>query len=280
MNKAEFPEYKTIDSDELKSLQLEILQVVHDFCKKNEIRYSMCGGTLIGAVRHKGYIPWDDDIDIMMPRPDYERFHVLFNEQTDSVYKIISAYNDRQFFQPFGKVVDMRTFLKERYARPLDSLGVNIDVFPIDGLPDDEKVRDSYWKKIKQKKFIASCIYQKASKKERGVKKLVRKFLFTAFRPLPGNFFALRLHSQGKQFDFASGRIIANSIFGYGKKEEMPTTLFDDFVELDFEGRKFCSVADWKTYLTNIFGDYLVLPPENERIAKHDFEVWWRNTNE
>lgn len=276
MNMNDFSEHKKIDLDELKALQLGILQAVHDFCMENSIRYSLCGGTLLGAIRHKGYIPWDDDIDIMMPRPDYEKFHHLFNEQKDSVYKMISAYNDKQFFQPFGKVVDTRTSLKERYSRPLDNLGVNIDVFPVDGLPNDERERDSYWKSIKLKKFVSSCVYQRANHKEHGIKKIIRAILFFLFKPLPGNFFALRLHRIAAGFDFPSSKKIANSIFGYGRKEEMPVKLFDEFVSVDFEGKKINSVADWNSYLTNLFGDYMRLPPEESRIAKHDFEVHWK----
>lgn len=269
---------KPISINELKPLQLEILETVDSFCRKNGIRYSLCGGTLLGAIRHKGYIPWDDDIDIMMPRPDYERFHDEFNKSSDNSFKMVSAYNNNEFFLPFGKVVNTRTFLKERYDRPISEMGLNIDIFPIDGLPSDKEEREHYWKKVKIEKYISTCLYQKKNKKEHGIKKILRQFLFTIFKVHKGNYFSLKLHARAKLFDFSRGDLIANSIFGYGKKEEMPANLFSSFVDVDFEGRKFCAIADWKTYLSTIFGDYMKLPPKEEQVAKHDFEMYWRTS--
>ena len=270
---------KKIEIAELKSLQLEILQYVHDFCKTNQIRYSICGGTLLGAVRHKGYIPWDDDIDIMMPRPDYELFCKKFNDkalQTDSTYKIISSYNDSQFFQPFAKVVNTKTVITESYDRPIDNLGINIDVFPIDGLPNDENKREKYWKFIAKQKNISTAVYEKDNPKEHGIKKVLRRFLFVIFSFRKANFYANKLHRYGKKNQFEGSDFIANSIFGYHKKETMPGTLFDSFVELDFENKKFMAVKAWKTYLTNLFGDYMKLPPVEQQVTKHDFEAFWR----
>ncbi len=271
--------HSQINIDELKQLQLGIMQFVHNFCLKNHVRYSMSGGTLLGAVRHKGYIPWDDDIDIMMPRPDYELFCKLFNDKTaqkDSIYKIISSYNDSQFFQPFAKVVDTRTFLKEKYDKSVDNLGVYIDVFPIDGLPNDKNKREKYWHFIAKQKNISTAVYIKNNPKEHGIKKALRRILFFIFSFRHANFYANKLHKYGKRNRFAGSKFIANSIFGYHKKETMPGTLFDSFIELDFEGRKFMAVKDWKTYLTNLFGDFMKLPPVEQQIAKHDFEVFWR----
>ena len=100
-----------ITLEELKSLQMNILDYVDSFCKENNIRYSLCGGSLIGAIRHKGYIPWDDDIDIMMPRPDYDKFLALFNKNADSRYCAINYLTDKEFYQPFSKIVDTSTVL-------------------------------------------------------------------------------------------------------------------------------------------------------------------------
>ncbi|EID83893.1 LPS biosynthesis protein [Treponema sp. JC4] len=107
-------------------------------------------------------------------------------------------------------------------------------------------------------------------------KKNIRKVLFYIFKLLPGNFFPKRFDRIAKQNDFESSNIIANSIFGYGRKEEMPGNLFDEFVDVDFEGRKYKSVKDYHTYLSNIFGDYMQLPPKEMQVAKHDFEAYYK----
>lgn len=268
---------KQINIEEIRKLQISILLYVHEFCKKNNIRYSLSGGTLLGAVRHKGYIPWDDDIDIMMPRPDYERFVHEFNKNREDVeFKVVSSYNDSQFFQPFAKVVNTKTFLKETYKRPVAQMGVYIDVFPIDGLPNDEQKREKYWNFIARQKNISTAVYENDSSKEKGIKKSARKFLYLMFSFRKANFYANKLHKYGKKNNFEGSKYIANSIFGYHKKETMPGNLFDSFVELDFEDRKFMAVADWNTYLANLFGDYMKLPPVEQQVSKHDFEAWWR----
>ena len=268
---------KQLDIDEIKKIQLSILDYVHKFCVENDIHYSLCGGTLIGAVRHKGYIPWDDDIDIMMPRPDYEKFCKIFNFNENSGYKVLNSYNDRDFFQPFSKVVDVNTVLVESYDRPTKDLGVNIDVFPIDGLPNNSSEREKYWKRIFKKRNFATVIYTKNNKKEHGMKKVIRLILFYLCRPFPANIFAKKLHRLGKHNTFENSNIIANSIFGYGKKEEMPGNLFSSFIDIEFENRKFKAVENYDVYLSNLFGDYMQLPPENERIAKHDFKAFLKN---
>ena len=109
---------KAITEEELKVIQLDLLQKTADFCEKNGIRYYLCGGTLIGAIRHKGYIPWDDDIDISMPRPDYDRFISIFNKP-ENYYQVIDMSNDKKYGFPFAKVHDTRTFVDELLSKCL-----------------------------------------------------------------------------------------------------------------------------------------------------------------
>jgi len=266
---------KAIDIKELKVLQLEIMQSIHDFCIQNDIRYSISGGTLLGAVRHKGYIPWDDDIDCMMPRPDYEKFLRTFNRKK-SDFKVISCYNNKSFYQPFAKVINTKTILIGSGDRKIQNLGVNVDVFPIDGLPNEEKNRKRYWNKIGKKKNFSSVIYTKFMPNEFWIKKIIRIILYYLFRPFPANWYAKKLHKIAMKNSFENSIFVANSIFGYHTKEQMPKTLFDDFILLDFENKSFLSVKNYDTYLSNLFGDYMQLPPKEKQIQKHDFEVFWR----
>ena len=267
---------KEIKIDELRQLQLEAMQAIHDFCTKNNIHYSISGGTLLGAVRHKGYIPWDDDIDCMMPRPDYERFVRTFNDNNDSEYRVISSYNDKYFFQPFAKVVNTKTIMVVHEDRPMPNLGVFIDVFPIDGLPNNEKKREHYWNWIAKKKHFSSVIYSKNNPKEHGVKKIARLVLFCLFRPFSANWYTNKLHQFGMKNPFDKSTFVANSIFGYHKKEQMPKSIFESYILLAFEDRKFYAIKDYNTYLSNLFGDYMKLPPVEQQVTKHDFEIYWR----
>lgn len=129
---------KQVTGEQLKKIQLEILDVVTQFCDANGIRYWLDSGTLLGAIRHKGYIPWDDDVDLGMLREDYERFLSIFNKSNDR-YRAVSLENDPKFYLPFTKVCDTTTVLYEPDEKGF-KLHINVDVFPYDRAPDDDKI--------------------------------------------------------------------------------------------------------------------------------------------
>lgn len=130
--------------EELKSIQLGILKDVHDYCSSTNITYWLAYGTLLGAIRHNGYIPWDDDIDIAMPREHYEKFIQSYKKKNTVVY---SCSNNKKYILHFAKVYDTRTILKE-YANMNIETGVYIDIFPIDNVPDFKKQQDQLCRKI------------------------------------------------------------------------------------------------------------------------------------
>ena len=125
-----------IDSKELKKIQLEILDAATSFCEQNGIRYWLDCGTLLGAIRHKGYIPWDDDVDLGMLREDYDRFLTLFNRE-NSKYKFVCIENSPDFYLAHGKVCDTETLLYEPDENGY-KLHVNIDIFVYDNAPNDD----------------------------------------------------------------------------------------------------------------------------------------------
>ena len=128
---------------DIQSVSLEVLKDVHDFCITNDIRYSLAYGTLIGAVRHQGFIPWDDDIDIFMPRPDYEKFCKIYPSEK---YKLISSY-DQDSYLAFSRVCEMdKTLVKEFVPWCKCDTGVWIDVFPLDGAEENKEEWDARYR--------------------------------------------------------------------------------------------------------------------------------------
>ena len=128
---------KELTIEELKEVELNILKDVAKFCEINKIQYFLCGGTLLGAIRHKGFIPWDDDIDIAMPRADYERFFKLYNGN-NSRYKADSLENNNNWHMSFGRVGDINTVLYEHTLKnKYKKYHAFIDIFPVDGLPNN-----------------------------------------------------------------------------------------------------------------------------------------------
>lgn len=144
---------KELTLRELQNEELNILKDVHSFCKKNNIRYSLYGGTLIGALRHKGFIPWDDDIDIIMPRPDYDRFCKNYKSVN---YKVADMHSEKSFMLAFARVYDdKRTTSISTYPWISKDVGVWIDVFPADGLSlDESKIKWMYKKVICLRRLI------------------------------------------------------------------------------------------------------------------------------
>lgn len=261
---------KEIDINELREIQLGILDKIHAFCMERGIRYSLGGGTLLGAVRHKGYIPWDDDVDIMLPRPDYNRFLKEF----DGVYphlKILNAFTDYGYILPFSKVIDERTVLVERVSEEVTRKnGVFVDVFPVDGLPPEEGLDSFLGKMVNINRLM---IYTSP-----GDEALVRfPFLKTICMLFINHRKTVeRAEKFISSIDFVTAEY-AGAISGrYGHKEHMEANVFREYSDIAFEGRTYRCISAYDAYLTKHYGDYMRLPPIEMQVRNHDFRAWWK----
>lgn len=263
---------KEISYSELREIQLDVLQYVHDFCDSRGIKYSLAYGTLLGAVRHGGYIPWDDDIDIAMLRDDYERFAKEFNKAKGH-YHFYECRNDKDVHIAFGKVADIRTLVIE--GADTKNLGVAIDVFPIDNLCDtyeeSRKYYQSYW--LQKSLLVLKC--RKVSEVRSWWKKPVFAAvkLFTIWYPL--HQISIKMTNRALMHKNPSSNYVGLIMDGYDN-EIMERRIWSEFEERTFEGRSFKSVKDFDSYLKCEYGDYMQLPPEKERVPKHDFyKMYW-----
>ena len=263
---------KRIDLEDLKKIQLEILNIVSLFCQKNNINYFLDCGTLLGAVRHKGYIPWDDDIDIGMLRDDYERFKLLFN-QYNTRYQFECNELDDSFNYPIGKVLDTNTILYEPDKKTGLKLCVNIDVFVYDNAPDDERNCNKMFKRRdRYNKLRYAQIYPNAYNHQSIIKKTIRFFLKLYFSLLPKNYYTKKIIKNSKRYINNQTKRVGNftSITKFvGNKE-----IFHSFIELEFEGKKYQAPIGYDIWLRNLYGDYMKLPPVNKRVRHHQFEAY------
>jgi len=264
--------------DDIKGVSLGILREIHAFCKQNGLRYSLAYGTLLGAVRHKGFIPWDDDVDIIMPRRDYQILMNKFNS-THHIQniKFISHEIDNRYYHPFGKVICASTDVVEK----LDSdyhLGVFVDVFPLDKLPDSHNKAHRFFTRIKLLNNILDIKLMMVSNKRSFIKNLIIKMAHLIFAFVSVHYLIERIINISRKYEnLPQTKFVGCVCPGvYGKKEIMPSKWWDEIIEFDFEGYKFYASAEYDKILKKIYNNYMQLPPLDKRITHHSFMAYWK----
>ena len=259
---------KLLDIEGCKRIQLEILDAIDRFCREKELRYSLIYGTLIGAVRHQGFIPWDDDIDLMMPRPDYDRFRKEFKADGFYLTDLAERYD---CVETFLKVCKEGTVMVDKhFGREL--WGVNVDIFPVDGAPENlaehYAALDRLWDKVLQ-----ICPYYKTVKKGRFplMLKYAAKRLVYFY---PGSFKGLKkkVVEGQKSIPYETSRIVGVYYGGIKTRSFMEKRIYDNFSALPFEGNPYPALLYYDEYLTQVYGDYMQLPPEEQRITNHAYD--------
>ena len=268
---------RNVNLDELKKIELDILIYVDDFCRHNEIKYSFTGGTLLGAIRHQGFIPWDDDIDLMMDRNNYELFLNKFNEfARNSDYELITYKNSKNYNYLFAKVVNKRTVVFEKHNKRVENLGVFIDIFPIDYVDDDYDLAVKKLKAIETKKYltVASNWKHFYINKNHGFLRQIPRFVFFLLSRVLNVKKALKKMEEKFNHNLKSNYSACICGSYSIQKELMESSNFEKYIDVEFEGMKFCAIEKYKSYLESIYGDYMKLPPEEQRVARHTFDAY------
>lgn len=266
---------KEILVDELKKLQLDLLSDIHDFCEKNGIKYSLAYGTLLGAVRHKGYIPWDDDIDILMVRNDYERFIRTYHHE---YYSIADTSTLKGYYLPFAKVCDDRTVMQEKTTQKLQ-IGVYVDVFPVDNMPDSEDELDHMFSSKKRLNTIHNLKIVAVDKKRSFLKNCVLTVSHVVLSIISiEKVVAWMQNISIKYNEIPTNRRAVFVTADNKRKWVLPKEIYDEYSEISFEGRSFMAVKDVDKYLSAMYGDYMKLPAVENQVSHHAFMAWWKNS--
>lgn len=273
---------KEMTIEDIKSCSLGLLCFFDKVCRDNGIHYFLCGGTLLGAIRHKGFIPWDDDIDVMMPRVDYERLFQVWPE--DSPYSLLCHKNTISFPYAYGKAIDSRTVKIEPIRNSCQHLGVDIDVFPIDNIPDSDDETTAFFKQIAVYQNRLSRQILRFERSYGSIKTILRNcyvVLSRVIEMLIGDSVdktIARFSCFAQQYNDQQTKYCGiTSISHYGDKEKNPKSTYEDVVYVSFEGKEYPAPIGYKYYLERLYGsNYLQLPPKEMRITHHGYKAYWK----
>ena len=268
--------------EDIQKVSLEILKDIHHFCMKNGIKYTLQGGTLLGAVRHKGFIPWDDDVDIAMPRPDYDRF--IHTYQSDKGIKVFSRELPEQsndVFIAYARVCDMKNTLVDTHYYPWTNkeVGVWIDLFPLDGDFDAVEVSKKRLKTMIQ--LYNRALRIRTSKKHYNeVEGFSNKFRLLIKKVL-ASFDSLRVLDKTiamcRELDYTQSNYYCNLAFlRYGIRERHRKAVLDKTIEAPFCNDCFCIMSGYDEALREKYDDYMKLPPKEKQVRAHDcYYYYW-----
>lgn len=272
-----------LDILDVQAITYDLLTAFDAFCKKHSLRYCLCGGTLLGAVRHGGFIPWDDDIDVVMARPDYDRLISLCTAQ-ETPFGVDLAFacpENGRFMRPFARIYNMKTQVQRKYYDERSGAHVWMDILPIDGLPGDREALDKLFKRRWHLNRLNCAVMWKPFHSSRW-KFVIKKFTYYPFACLMGlKYWCRRLDALGRSFPYDQADTVGCLTGGrYGAGEAMPKAGFEGTAKVTFNGREFETMSCWKEYLTGIYGDYMQLPPEDKRKPHLDYVTMLRSDYE
>lgn len=270
---------RKMEINEIKAASFQVLCAVAETCEANGIAYSLTGGTLIGAVRHQGFIPWDDDIDVMMPRPDYDRFISIVKNGEYGFDLMCDEICGDDYWYPFAKACHRGTLLVEKNILESNhKLGVYVDIFPVDGAGDNlrlAKLRTSLIQVLHGLRLTANWTKFRRSKLRAWYYEPFRYVCYLLSRMLGRKRVTCWLDKTLRKKKVANSGYAGRLVGDYGAKEVMPSGVFAKYINLPFEGREFSAIAEYDTFLSTLYGNYMELPPKEKRKTHHEFESYW-----
>ena len=250
--------------DEIRKISLAVMDEIHNYCVLNGLRYSLFHGSLLGAVRHSGFIPWDDDMDIAMPRSDYEFF---INNFSSSLCKVVSCNNDSSYYLPWAKVSDNNTVKIEHIRNNKCILGVNIDIYPVDTVGEDIELDKIIKKRKRLERYreYSLCVFKNPFKK-----------LFSMFFSGKSNKYSRIINKTNQMFSNNKPSFFITTEVYNVKRALFSLDMFNNLLLVKFEDRKYFISKNYDELLTKRLGNYMILPPPEDRIRHHDFVVYYK----
>lgn len=257
---------RELSLDEVKQLEFDMLVKFDKVCRENDIKYSLAYGTLLGAIRHKSFIPWDDDIDIMMNRSEYEKFlYVWKNLENKQEYKLFTLQKGSEFWPLFSRITNPLTRL---VPEKICNHGVWLAVIPFDNIPDDMDLRKRHLKRVAIGLKLLEI--KRRQIKCDSVRHIVLKLLQIFLKPFSAYWIGRRIENLKTKYKNTN----CSQVNPWKDKLIVNADIFNDYIDVEFNGLQVMAIRQYDYFLKCMYNDYMKLPPEKERYPKHQFTAY------
>lgn len=263
---------------EIQDVLLNILKYIKEICEKHNLEFYLSNGTLLGAIKYNGFVPWDDDVDIFMPREDYDQFMKL-DINTD-VYELLSKEKNPSWNMPYAKLKDKRTYLKENTADFGMELGIAVDIFPLDNWNGNEAraMRQAKYCSL-LRRCLSASIEEEFQSPRKGIKRLILYIIWKFSKCCGSDYFYKLIQKEVNKGLENKAVSYSGSVAWalYGKKEVIPSSVFNEKINVLFCDELFPAPAGYDIYLKNLYGDYHQDPPKEKQKSHHNVMAWWKD---
>lgn len=265
---------KKMSNKESKKMLVEILRYFDTLCRKNKIKYTLIGGSLIGAIRHNGMIPWDDDIDVILTQKEYKKLLKVVQKDDDEVYKFYDYNQDKTSYYPFLKLIDTRTTVEDGF-KTIENYGAYLDIFCLNNITENKILSQIHYYKFMLYKIIisgfATLTYTEKTKYSfyKKIGKIIAEIIGI-------NFILKRYNKLANKYNNKeTSKVISNWPCYSFEKDIFDSNDFEEYIDCEFDGVKSMIIKNYDKVLTHIFGDYMKLPPKEQRV-NHNMNFYWK----